>query len=321
MNRWNRTFVNVAVLSFSFFAFAESIPSVKGVSVPGVKPVAPVNQPSIGSDFYAPKLDDFYAGATIKNSSNNSIPPGMKTEESKTASTSQNPTEILKKINSSSVFFKTNPLLSAADLENLDLSGDYTNLSALLSDDKLATLSARKILTSADISGKANADLLNKILIELENLKKNIKTVPQTVAFESSSTNDDKRILKNKDNSKILRFIVNGYNVLSTCKTVHFSDKESDGTFLLTADRIYASNNQNRTETFYLLFKAVGSDSGVTEYKVAGDVSQDYENKLSFLYQLAQKQNLTAQRTGNLITMRVKENAWNMDLLIDAGSR
>lgn len=321
MNRWNRTFVKAALLSFSFIAGAESIPSVKGVSISGVRPVAPVNQPSIGSDFYAPKLDDFYAGATIKNSSNNSIPPGMKTEEPKTASATQNPQEILKKINSSSGLFKSNPLLSAADLENLDLSGDYTNLSALLSSDQLSSLSARKTLSSADISGQANADLLNKILIELENLKKNIKVTPQTAAFENNTENDDRRILKNKDASKILRFTVNGYNVLSTCRTVHFSDKESDGTFLLTADRVYASNNQNRTETFYLLFKAVGSDSGVTEYKVAGDVSQDYENKLSFLYQLSEKQNLTAQRTGNLITMRVKENAWNMDLLIDAGSR
>jgi hypothetical protein len=45
-------------------------------------------------------------------------------------------------------------------------------------------------------------------------------------------------------------------------------------------------------------------------------VSQDYENQYSYLYQLAQKNALSADRTGNLVTLRVNDGVWKMDLLL-----
>lgn len=110
---------------------------------------------------------------------------------------------------------------------------------------------------------------------------------------------------------------MNGYDILSTCKKIYFSEQESDGTFLLTGDRKYFSANKSRSETFYFFFNSKGSDGGITKYKVTPAVSQDSENKYSFLYGLTQKDELEAERTGNLITLRSNDgNGWKMDLLI-----
>ena len=85
---------------------------------------------------------------------------------------------------------------------------------------------------------------------------------------------------------------------------------------MLTGDRKYLSENKARNETFYFYFHAQGTDKGITKYTVTPAVSQDYENQYSYLYQLTQKNALTADRTGNLVTLRASDGNWKMDLLI-----
>ena len=117
----------------------------------------------------------------------------------------------------------------------------------------------------------------------------------------------------------ILRFVINGYNILDTCRTVYFSRQEQDGSFLLTADRRYISDNTVREETFYLLFKADGNCGASKGYDVQPAVVQDYQNDYSLVYQLAQKKNMKASKTGNLVVLRSTSPDWNLDLLLDIG--
>ena len=119
--------------------------------------------------------------------------------------------------------------------------------------------------------------------------------------------------------SRLIRFSVNGYDVLRTCRTIYISDVQEDGTFLVTGDRKYASDGKTRSETFHLLFKKDQNTSGLQNYHAAAAVTQDYLNEYSFLYQLSQRENLSAVRTGNLVTMRTTDPDWKLELLIDLG--
>ena len=120
--------------------------------------------------------------------------------------------------------------------------------------------------------------------------------------------------------SRILRFNVNNYDILKTCKKVYISDVQQDGSFLVTGDRRYLSDGKQRTETFHILFKNSATNNSAVNYNAAASVTQDYLNEYSFLYQLSKKPQLSAMRTGNLVTMRTDEPDWKMELLIDLGA-
>ena len=199
-----------------------------------------------------------------------------------------------------------------------------------------------------------NSVILKKILEDLETLKSQqavlqekadkIKAAKNGInnakedsiqAASNDSNNfmntDEKSVKKDLEQSKefyssengrptIIRFTINGYNILGTCKTVYFSNKENDGSFLLTADRKYISENKLREETFYLLFRSNGNGGSAAGYNVEPAIIQDYENTYSFIYQMAQRKDLKATKTGNLVSLRYSSTNWNMDLLLDIGN-
>lgn len=213
-------------------------------------------------------------------------------------------------------------LLTAGDLSNLSGLGLFGTVSNLLSNSRGLNSSNSKSGANLyqNIAGEnflinqnsSDSKILEKILSELSELKSS-----NTENGVLRSENKDGFSNAAKTEPKILRFNVNGYDVLSTCKKIYFSEQESDGTFLLTGDRKYFSENKSRSETFYFFFNSKGSDGGITKYKVTPAVSQDSENKYSFLYGLTQKNELEAERTGNLITLRANDGSgWKMDLLI-----
>lgn len=176
----------------------------------------------------------------------------------------------------------------------------------------------------ADASSSGNT-LISNVLEQLSALKQDNKAVLASAQAEknaNAAVSADTVTTTKEDAAQpaILRFTVNGYNVLATCRTIYFSSRENNGAFLLTADRKYISDGKTRNETFYLLFKQTGSSGFATQYTVEPAVVQDYANVYSFVYQLAQRHSLTASKTGNLITMRINEPAYNLDLLIDAGN-
>ena len=205
--------------------------------------------------------------------------------------------------------------VSAADLTALAKKGLLNNFYSLLGSsgaDALLQggLSSGGIPSGAALPSSSNA-MLEKILSELDNVKKQ--------NAEAVKSNEEQPPASSA-RPGILRFIVNGYDVLSSCRAVYFSDVGEDGTFLLTGDRTYTANGQKRMETFYLLFRPAGHAGFSTQYKVECSVVQDYTNEHSFMYRLASLGNLSAAKTGNLVSLRTSDPNCRADLLIDIGS-
>lgn len=331
-------FFLIFVFCFSFSVFAadsfRKSDSQSSITMPTSPSMPSLSTPSIGSGFYAPGSKDFYSGiqssnqnqkssATSSSQSQNSSESNSSSDSS-TESVSQNDSsqnqnslseknaEILSKNVSAvdSAASKLN-LLTAGDLSAMNGLGLFSSVSGLLQNqnqNSAANQSNSSILINQNSS---DSKKLEQILSELSEIKSQNAssdgTLPQNQNGFASSQ---------KSEPKILRFIVNGYDILSTCKKIYFSDQESDGTFLLTGDRKYLSGNKSRSETFYFFFHTKGSEGGITKYRVTPAVSQDYENQYSFLYQLTKKSELEAERTGNLITLRASDGSWKLDLLI-----
>lgn len=311
--------------------------SQDSITMPSAPSMPSLSKPSLGSGFYAPGSKDFYYGiqsqassqatsqkSSSAQSSENADSSGSSSSKNESSASSQNQTAVAPEISSGNQFSNSISqagievsnaasnlnLLTAGDLSAMNGLGLFSTVSGLLgkssSGQNLSSNSQFLINQNSSDSKK-----LEQILAELSELKSENASSDGTVKEPRNSFSNAE-----KHEPKILRFIVNGYDILSTCKKVYFSDQESDGTFLLTGDRKYLSANKARSETFYFFFHAEGNDGGITKYKVTPAVSQDYENKYSFLYGLTQKNELEAQRTGNLITLRAGDGSWKMDLLI-----
>ena len=154
--------------------------------------------------------------------------------------------------------------------------------------------------------------LLQQILTQLETMQKEADEKPVFDSIQEKPQTFDE---KPKNKAKIIRFTANGYNLLSTCREIFSSGKSTDGSFLITGDRKYLSNNETRSETFYFLF----NKSSDKTYDVAVTVLQDSTNIYSFLYQLEGRAPLTATSIGNLVMLTINEPEWKFDLLIDIG--
>lgn len=215
---------------------------------------------------------------------------------------------------------KKSSAVTAADLTTLANKGLLNNFYSLLGSSgngallpggiTTGGLSSGGISSGAALPSSSNA-MLEKILSELADVKKQ--------NAEAVKSNEEQP-LASSARPGILRFIVNGYDVLSSCRAVYFSDVGEDGTFLLTGDRTYTANGQKRMETFYLLFRPAGTTGFSAQYKVECSVVQDYTNVHSFMYRLASLGNLSAVKTGNLVSMRTSDPNCRADLLIDIGS-
>ena len=286
-------------------------------------PVMPtLSQPSIGSGFYMPGRSDFYSGKSSKTSKETAAAKSESTDSSQnnqgqttSSVTEQIPDSVAKvksliqnqNINSLSST-ETSPLnqLTASDISSLGNLGMLGSLGSLLGKSTSANSPAQNSLASSSLDSLT----LQKILSELTSLK---NQVAKNGVIPSSGDNFSN---KGEKSAKILRFIVNGYDLLSGCRKIYFSEEETDGTFLLTGDRKYISDNKSKSETFYFYFHASGSQNGMTKYRVTPAVSQVREDPQSLLFQLTQKEDVTASRTGNLVTLRVNEESFKMDLLI-----
>lgn len=281
-----------------------------------------VSQPSVGGGFYSPGRSDFYTGRTARGQNqsapdtgrsqsadrqNSSAPSNEKSQNAdSTLTTARNLNAITKSVSSMGQ-------LTADDISSMSGLGILGPLSGLLgrggSNLESKLIEAQNMVTAST----ADSETLRQILSELSELKNQVSNGANSIE-KSSGENAFSNIEIKKP--RILRFIVNGYDILATCKKIYFSETETDGTFLLTGDRKYMSEGRARGETFYFYFHASGSENGIAKYVVTPAVSQDYENEYSYLYQLTQKNELVADRTGNLVTLRVQDGAWNMDLLI-----
>ena len=217
--------------------------------------------------------------------------------------------------------------ISARDMETMDSLGLLGGLSGLLSEGYNPNLYSRTA-ASVDRTEETNR-LLTRVLEKMEELKEQGEAsrsaapvmlvsdeAPVSASTPAAAGSPDVPV---KNRSRLLRFAVNGYNVLRTCRTVYISDIQDDGTFLVTGDRRYMSDGQTRSETFHILFKTRQDTSLPGEYDAATAVTQDSYNPNSFVYQLSRRRNMMASRTGNLVSMRTEDPDWRLELLIDLG--
>lgn len=304
----------IAGLSFSALVFPQG-KNNSSVSMPSV------SMPSIGSGHYGPGSSDFYGPSsssnfnttkaptaptapTVKNNTKTPAADSSKTTTTVSKQVSSGGSSSIKKIETATP--KTNPLpdsefLTANDISSLGNLGYFRNLTGLLG-------------MSRSQSMNSNTVDLDAVLNELNDLKSRVDEKDRSEDVQKASFSTTSQSV-----SKILRFSINNYDLTKTMKTVYFSREESDGTFLLTGDRVYYADGGNRNETFYILFKNIGGEDGITKYKVSSSVNQDYENPNSYLAKfsvLSENEELFANRTGNLVTMKINGSDLKMDLLL-----
>ena len=278
-----------------------SMPELPSISTSSGPSMPKITNPTLGTKYYTPNINKTYntdSNGTKNESGTKSASPA----QIQLASASNEVQRFASGIKSIS---SKNTKLSAADLLSMNNSGLFSNIYGLLDNSETASSSTEQILSS--------------IMTELEEIKTNQESLNKKLNnFEPEKTlvtyNQDKHT-----GESILRFSVNGYNILDTCRTVYFSKKENDGTFLLTGDRKYYADNKLRDETFYFLFKANGNSGTALGYNVQPAVIQDYQNTNSFLYKISQLSNLQATKTGNLVCLKSNSADLKIDLLLDIG--
>ncbi|MBQ1833620.1 MAG: hypothetical protein II114_07620 [Treponema sp.] len=276
--------VLIAAAGTHVFAQSTSFPSISSPSMPTIE--APV----IGSGYYRPGISSSSQSKSSKSSS------------TQAASGTSTKTADVPAVKGLSVPL---PSLTADDIKDLNINGV---LETILENNQKEPLSETK-------DSEETEELLRQVLSEIEEIKNS-----QNKSSAEAKTVANVPVPAQTVGSRLLRFKVNGYDVLRTCRTVFISDVQEDGTFLVTGDRRYQSDGATRTETFHLLFKADSKPNGVKSYNAAAAVTQDYLNENSFLYQMSQREDMQATRTGNLITLRTTDPLWKLELLIDLGS-
>ena len=283
--------------------------SMPSVSMPSLSnsesPAMPkISAPVLGTRFYTPG----FVSTNISNKENKL----NSSENEKTSTQKEEEKAKNVKTSGSDSVLKALNYLSADDVSYLGGNGLFGGIYGLLGNDVAVSNQFAK--------NNQNDVLLDSVMAELSELKE--KTERNSQALKKSNlpvTNSGAAGENLKFKPKILRFLVNGYNLKDTIRTVYFSKKENDGSFLLTGDRKYTSDGKSRDETFYLLFKADGNCGTSAGYFVEPQVIQDYKNEYSFLYQLSQKPKLKAEKTGNLVSLKYVSDGWNMDFLLDIG--
>lgn len=299
------------VLCVTVFAFVSvlsaqmkmpEMPSITNISDGPAMPH--ISAPTFGSTFYVP--GNVYtrkkAEVTIKSADNNAA------EKSASLQTGSRQEKL-----SAVLGLNSNSRLTADDVSMLGSNGYFDGIYSILGNGGQVQNIFSASTAKSDI-------LLEKVMEQLEALK--LQNAHLSKLYDEQKKYRLASVVPPsiEREPKILRFVVNGRNLLDTCRTVFFSNKEYDGSFLLTCDRKYDSNGKSREETFYLLFKADGNCGSEAGFDVEPSVIQDYKNEHSFLYQLSKKHNLKAEKTGNLVALRCNDAAWNMDLLLDIGS-
>lgn len=109
----------------------------------------------------------------------------------------------------------------------------------------------------------------------------------------------------------ILRFLVNGYDILPTVSGPLIASRSGEGSFLITGDRFLVLEGRRRRETFYLLYRRDTETRG----RLFIDVSQEVVNVESFLYRLSRRGPFKAELIGDLLVVRDPARGLTLDLV------
>ena len=303
-----------AVKGFSQNSQAIDMPSITMPEAPKAPQMPSASTPSVGS-FYIPGLknqqqkNNLNEAAAGDNASSASQPDASQTGSARSAEAKSLAESLAGK-----------NLLTATDITSLYDSGLFGSLASItgggLTGAGNAAGAGNASLAGNASSGGVSDVMLKKILDNLEEMKKSQQNLSPEKQQELDAYQKDSKLFKTRD-PKILRFRINGYNIADSVASVFFSEAEPDGTFLLTGDRVYYADGRKRTETFYLLFKAVKSNGAEITYNVQPSIVQDFENQNSFVYRFAKLSDLKAEKTGNLVALHTVSDDLNVDLLLD----
>lgn len=291
-----------------FFCFGQNdFSEMEMPQMPSMPEISGMPQmPSIGGGFYKPEIPN------VKNQNTKKGDDKSDSEKSESVISSNNSTD-----NFVANLLGSNANLTAQDISSLydfGLFDDISSLTGLTGESS----SVNSLLGLGTGTTDSTNILLQQILTSLEELKKENKKSSEAEKESQNDLQEDSQIFKSR-NPHILRFKINGYNIMDSISTVFISKPETDGSFLLTADRIYYVNQKQRKETFYILFKAVKSNGSSTTFEVEPEIAQDFKNENSFIYKMAKKSDLVAKKTGNLVVINTcsSNNDMQIDLLID----
>lgn len=313
--RCSKLFTAVILCSaYSVLSAEENPITMPAMPAPPSIEMPSVNTPTMGGSFYMPgkiytgrkNLPTAPKAAAPEEQHTKSAQPILPAAKANTENANKTFAQL------SSAFGGTD-YLSAADIQSLGQNGLFSGVYGLLGGAS----------GQSQTSSENTNILLQNILTEIENLKKqlnskNTGTADASVQPPINTTSSNSETTASM-RPVILRFVINGYDILTSCKTVYFSRKETDGTFLLTADRKYLTDGKINSETFYFLFKADGRGGSEAGYNVVPQIMQAQENTNSLVYKLTKQNNLKAEKTGNLVSMRVNFEGLTADLLLDIG--
>ncbi len=264
--------------------YAQSISNPEMPAMPAMP-----GMPSLETPFYTPSFPSNSVVPKKKSNKNETT----ETEKQSVITNNDNADDIV------STLMNNSSILSASDITSLYDSGMFNNLSSL----------------SGTTAASSTNVLLQQVLTSLEELKTQQKNASPVQRQQLENAQEDSQNFKQRE-PQILRFRINGYDIKDSLTTVFFSEPEADGTFLLTGDRRYFTNQKSRTETFYLMFKAVKSNGSVTTFDVQPSIVQDALNENSFVYKFSKIKNLKAEKTGNLVVLHA-DDGLKVDLLLD----
>ena len=216
--------IAIAATGAAFFLSAAQDSLFNSIESPSMPTVS---SPEIGNGFYSPGsvLKSEYGKNTSQ--SNLSHPEQAKSENTN-AEASNSKSEMQKKILSA---------LSAKDILLLKEQGFSSDINSMIFS-----------LSSSDNSQETKI-LLNKILSEIEKIKdESDKENSNKKSPEVSAASAKEEKLPEKAKARLLRFSVNGYDILKTCRKIYISEVQLDGTFLVTGDRFYLKALQVKIE-------------------------------------------------------------------------
>ena len=282
--------------------FAQTKTSSKtSVTMPSAPTMPSISAPALGNGFYVPGSDGFYSGhKNVPAGTNSKTAASTETAAANPAATATNTdsTDALSLLTNSAGTISS--MLTAGDLSSLDSMGVLPSVGGLL---------------NSTNKNASDTVMLRQILNELNELKQQVNAV-STARGTTPATTTAVSSAKQTERSKLLRFVINGTDILGSLRSIYFSHPESDGTFLLTADRVYLNSSKTNTETFHLLFRATGTNNSGTVFTVSPAITQALDDENSPVYRLAQINNLNASRTGNLVTLRAEQDGLRVDVLI-----
>lgn len=294
------TSIAVTLLFASAGIFAQSsgvtAPAMPVAPVAPVAPVTSVQMPQMPSISAQPSMPGYYTpGQKPQSTKSQTETSTVTTTTTNTATGTQTTTT-----RTASTLPANLNDLTAADLSALAQSGAFSSLSGLMGTNT----------SSLTAGNTANDAVLTQILTELNEIKAAQKNITVSDPSKSRPSNEP---------PAIRRFVVNNYDLLKTCNAVYFSSPENDGSFLLTGDCKMLYNNQTLSETFYMFFKSNGTENGHQIFSVEVSLSQSSQFPASVLYKFCSQQNITAVKTGNLVTIKGVQNGVTSDVLLDVG--